>query len=70
MSVVSIANSAEIESASWSSIVSNQTTLNAISASFNIVPELPPAADDAVVAKPAPSTAAGWIKPKAGGVPR
>ncbi|NKX22506.1 hypothetical protein HGF60_12740, partial [Alteromonadaceae bacterium A_SAG2] len=37
VSVVSIANSAEIESASWSSIVSNQTTLNAISASFNIV---------------------------------
>ena len=37
VSVVSIANSAEIESASWSSIVSNQTTLDAISASFNIV---------------------------------
>ena len=37
VSVASIANSADIESASWSSIVSNQTTLNAISASFSIV---------------------------------
>lgn len=36
VSVASIVNSPEMESASWGSLVSNQTTLNATSGSFNI----------------------------------
>jgi hypothetical protein len=37
VSVVSVKNSPKLEATSWDSIVSNQTTLNAISSSFNIV---------------------------------